>query len=94
LETKTVRFIVFLFKNYGKANSRDITIEIKISGLYLDEREADIGDPAVHDFGHTGSLHAAQALPQVLRTRVTVAVPLSVLPAHTYRYYCTVCLVR
>ncbi len=62
----------------------------KISGLYLDEREANIGDPAVHDVGHTGSLHAAQALPQVLRTCVTVAVPLSVLPAHT-RTVITVC---
>ncbi len=67
----------------------------KISGLYLDEREADIGDPAVHDVGHTGSLHAAQALPQVLRTRVTVTVPLRVLPAHTvpvllYSLFCTI----
>ncbi len=54
-----------------------------MSQFYLDEREADIWDPAVHDVGHTGSLHAAQALPQVLRTRVTVAVSLRVLPAHT-----------
>jgi hypothetical protein len=65
-----------------------------MSRFYLDEREADIGDPAVHDVCHTGSLHAAQALPQVLRARVTVAVPLSVLPAHTYPYYRSVFLVR
>ena len=52
-------------------------------GPHLDEREADIWHPAVHDVRHTSPLYAAQALPQVLRTRIAIAVPRRVPPAHT-----------
>jgi hypothetical protein len=56
---------------------------------YLDEREANIGDPAVHDVRHTRPLHRAQTLPQVLCTGVGVAVPLHIPPARRIDYTST-----